>query len=65
MSLGPTNFKVVRGMLKGNLLFLGYYAYNRANSPDLKPDKQVPNTPALYDDPVLRNLLHYFYLYRY
>ena len=55
MSLGPTNFKVVRGMLEGDLLdFLGYYAYDRANSPDSKPDNQVPNTPALYDDPAKR-----------
>ena len=61
MSLGPTNFKIVRGMLKGDLLdFLGYYAYDRANSPDAKPDEQVPNTPALYDDPAIRTLLHYF-----
>ena len=61
MSLGPTNFKIVRGMLRGDLLdFLGYYAYDRANSPDAKPDEQVPNTPALYDDPAIRTLLHYF-----
>ena len=61
MSLGPTNFKIVRGMLKEDLLdFLGYYAYDRANSPDSKPDGQVPNTPALYDDPAMRTLLHYF-----
>ena len=60
MSLGPTNFKIVRGMLKGDLLdFLGYYAYDRANSLDAKPDDQVPNTPAFYDDPAMRNLLHY------
>ena len=59
MSLGPTNFKVVKGMLSGELLdFLGYYAYNRANSPDAKPDDQVPNTPALYDDPAMVVLLH-------
>jgi len=61
MSLGPTNFKIVRGMLKGDLLdFLGYYAYDRGNSPDAKPDEQVPNTPALYDDPAILTLLHYF-----
>ena len=61
MSLGPTNFKIVRGMLKEDLLdFLGYYAYDRANSPDAKPDEQVPNTPALHDDPAIRTLLHYF-----
>ena len=62
MSLGPTNFRIVRGMLKGELLdFLGYYAYDRANSTDvMMGDVQVPNTPALYDDPAMRNLLHYF-----
>ena len=61
MSLGPTYFKVARSMLKGNLLdFLGYYSYDRANSPDAKPDDQVPNTPALYDDPAMRTLLYYF-----
>ena len=61
MSLGPTNFKIVRGMLGGNLLdFLGYYAYDRANSTDAGADEQVPGTPALYDDPAMRNLLHYF-----
>ena len=59
MSLGLTNFKVVRGMLSGELLdFLGYYAYDRANSTDVKPDDQVPNTPALYDDPARSVLLH-------
>jgi len=59
MSLGLTNFKIVRGMLSGELLdFLGYYAYDRANSPDAKPDDQVPNTPALYDDPAMAVLLH-------
>ena len=61
MSLGPTNFKIVRGMLKGDLLdFLGYYAYDRANSKDVVEDVQVPNTPALYDDPAMRTLLYYF-----
>ena len=60
MSLGPTNFKVVKGMLKGDLLdFLGYYAYDRANSTDVMEDVQVPNTPAFHDDPAMRNLLHY------
>ena len=60
MSLGLTNFKIVRGMLSGELLdFLGYYAYDRANSPDAKPDDQVPNTPALYDDPAMAALLHF------
>ena len=60
MSLGPTNFKIVRGMLGGNLLdFLGYYSYDRANSKDAIADEQVPNTPALYDDPAMSNLLHY------
>ena len=61
MSLGPTDFKVVRAMLKGDLLdFLGYYSYDRATSKDAGTDEQVPNTPALYDDPAMRNLLHYF-----
>jgi alkylated DNA repair dioxygenase AlkB len=61
MSLGPTNFKIVSGMLGGDLLdFLGYYAYDRANSKDVMGDAQVPNTPALHDDPAMRNLLHYF-----
>jgi alkylated DNA repair dioxygenase AlkB len=61
MSLGPDNFKIVRGMLGGNLLdFLGYYAYDRANSTDLMEDAQVPNTPALHDDPAMRTLLYYF-----
>jgi len=60
MSLGPINFKIVKGMLRGHLLdFLGYYAYDRASSPDAKPDHQVPNTPAFHDDPAMRNLLHY------
>jgi len=60
MSLGPTNFKIVKDMLRGHLLdFLGYYAYDRANSKDVMEDAQVPNTPALYDDPAMRNLLHY------
>jgi len=61
MSLGTTNFKVVRGLLKGSLLdFLGYYSYDRANSPDSIPDKQVPNTPALHNDPAMQILLHHF-----
>ena len=61
MSLGPTNFKIVRGMLKGDLLnSLGYYAYDMVNSPDSKPDAQVPDTPTFYDDPAMRTLLHYF-----
>ena len=60
MSLGPTNFKIVKGMLRGHLLdFLGYYAYDRANSTDVMEDVQVPNTPALHDDPAMRNLLYY------
>ena len=59
MSLGPTNFKVVRGMISGELLdFLGYYAYARASSPDAKPDSQVPTAPALYNDPAMVVLLH-------
>jgi len=61
MSLGPANFKVVRGMLSGELLdFLGHYSYARANSPDAieYPDDQVPNTPSLYDDTAMVVLLH-------
>ena len=61
MSLGPIDFKIVRAMLKGDLLdFLGYYAYDRANSTDVMEDVQVPNTPALHDDPAMRALLYYF-----
>jgi len=62
MSLGSSNFKIVRGMLQGELLdFLGHYCYHRANSKASRFDPQVPYTPALYDDPALRNLLHYFH----
>ena len=61
MSLGPTNFKVVRGMLSGELLdFLGQYSYNRAHSPDCEWDDQVPNTPTIYNDPAMLILLHSF-----
>ena len=61
MSLGPTNFKVARGMLKGDLLdFLGCYSYDRANSSDAGTDEMVPNTPCLYNDPAMKNLAHYF-----
>tara|TARA_R100000687_G_scaffold67843_1_gene56982 strand:- start:209 stop:721 length:513 start_codon:yes stop_codon:yes gene_type:complete len=65
MFLGPTNFKVIRGMLTGELLdFLGVYAYNIATLPDAIPsgkfvDNQVPNTPAFYNDLVMKNLLCY------
>ena len=69
MSLGPYNFKIVRGMLQGDLLdFLGHYAYDKANSPEAVQQGErdhlrsnaVPNTPSLYDDPSTRYLLHYF-----
>ena len=55
MSLGPTNFKVVRGCLTGELLdFLGTIL-NKATLPDSCTNKrnhgfvddQIPNTPAL------------------
>ena len=61
MSLGPNNFKIARGMLKGELLnFLGHYSCDRANSSAAGTDEQVPNTPSLYDDPAMKNLQHYF-----
>jgi alkylated DNA repair dioxygenase AlkB len=69
MSLGPTNFKLIEGMLKGELLdFLGVYAYSKADSPNAIPtvethgyvDDQVPNTPAWNDDIAMQILLNYF-----
>ena len=69
MSLGPTNFKLIEGMLKGDLLdFLGVYAYSKADSPNAIPtvethgyiDDQVPNTPAWNDDIAMQILLNYF-----
>ena len=68
MSLGPTNFKVVRGLLTGELLnFLGVYAFNKATLPDSIPttetrgfvDDQIPNTPAWHDDLAMKNLMRY------
>jgi hypothetical protein len=68
MSLGPTNFKVVRGLLSGELLsFLGVYAFNKATLPDSIPtketqgfvDDQIPNTPAWHDDLAMKNLMCY------
>ena len=68
MSLGPTNFKIVRGLLEGELLeFLGFYAFNKATLPDAIPteatagfvDEQVPNTPSWHDDLAMKNLMCY------
>ena len=68
MSLGPTNFKIVRGLLTGELLdFLGVYAYNKATLPNSIPteethgfvDDQIPNTPAWHDDLAMKNLMCY------
>ena len=60
MSLGPTNFKIIRGMLTGELLdFLGVYAYNIATLPNEWKDSQVPNTPAFHDDLAMKNLMCY------
>tara|TARA_Y100001951_G_scaffold82570_1_gene71083 strand:- start:187 stop:708 length:522 start_codon:yes stop_codon:yes gene_type:complete len=68
MSLGPTNFKIVRGLLTGELLsFLGMYAFNQATLPNVIPtiethgfvDDQIPNTPGWHDDSAMRNLLFY------
>ena len=68
MSLGPTNFKVARGLLSGELLdFLGVYAFNKATLPGAIPteethgfiDDQIPNTPAWHDDLTMKNLLCY------
>ena len=70
MSLGPTNFKIVRGFLTGELLnFLGMYAFNQATLPNSIPtketrgyiDEQVPNTPAWNDDLAMRNLLFFLW----
>ena len=66
MSLGHTKFKIIRGMLTGELLdFLGIYAYNKATLPDAIPtkethgfvDEQIPNTPAWHDDLAMKNLM--------
>ena len=60
MSLGHTKFKIVRGMLSGELLnFLGMYAYNIATLPNEWKDDQVPNTPAFHDDLAMKNLMCY------
>ena len=68
MSLGPTNFKIIRGLLTGELLdFLGVYAYNKATLPHSIPtkeldgfvDEQIPNTPAWHDDQAMKNLMCY------
>jgi len=65
MYLGHTKFKIVRGLLTGELLdFLGVYAYNIATLPDAIPsgdfvDNQIPNTPAFYNDLAMKNLLCY------
>jgi hypothetical protein len=59
MSLGHTNFKIIRGLLTGELLdFLGVYAFNKATLPDAIPtkelhgfvDEQIPNTPFSYEE---------------
>lgn len=64
-------FKVVRGMLSGELLgFLGMYAFNQAQMPDAVPtkdhrgfvDDQVPNTPAWHDDLAMMNLMYYLFV---
>ena len=69
MSLGPTNFKLIEGMLKGELLdFLGVYAYSKADSPNAIPtiethgfvDTQVANTPAWNSDIAMDVLLYRF-----
>jgi len=66
MSLGPTNFKIIRGLLKDELLdFLGVYALNKATLPDAIPSKeihgfvddQIPNTPSWLDDLAMNNLM--------
>ena len=68
MSLGHTNFKIIRGLLTGELLdFLGVYAFNKATLPDAIPtkelhgfvDEQIPNTPAWHDDLAMKNLMCY------
>ena len=69
MSLGPTNFKIVKGMLSGDLLdFLGFYAYSKADAPNAIPtvethgfvDTQVANTPAWNSDVATEVLLYRF-----
>ena len=69
MPLGPTNFKLIEGMLKGELLdFLGVYAYSKADSPNAIPtiethgfvDTQVANTPAWNSDIAMDVLLYRF-----
>ena len=69
MSLGPTNFKIVKGMLSGDLLdFLGFYAYSKADAPNAIPtvethgfvDTQVANTPAWNSDIATEVLLYRF-----
>ena len=68
MFLGHTNFKIIRGLLTGELLdFLGVYAFNKATLPDAIPtkelhgfvDEQIPNTPAWHDDLAMKNLMSY------
>jgi len=68
MFLGHTNFKIIRGLLTGELLdFLGVYAFNKATLPDAIPtkelhgfiDDQIPNTPAWHDDLAMKNLMCY------
>ena len=64
MSLGSNKFKIVRGLLQGELLeFLGIYACNaeifNASENRGHMDKQIPNTPAWYDDLAMKNLMCY------
>ena len=68
MFLGHTNFKIIRGLLTGELLdFLGIYAYNKATLPDAIPtkelhgfvDEQIPDTPSWHDDLAMKNLMCY------
>ena len=68
MSLGHTNFKIIRGLLTGELLdFLGIYAFNKATLPDAIPtkelhgfvDEQIPDTPSWHDDLAMKNLMCY------
>ena len=69
MSLGHTNFKIIRGLLTGELLdFLGVYAFTKATDPNAIPteethgfvDDQIPNTPAWHNDPAMLILLYHF-----
>lgn len=71
MSLGHTNFKIIRGLLTGELLdFLGVYAFNKATLPNAIPtkemhgfvDNQIPNTPAWHVDLAMKNLMCYLSL---